>query len=309
LSVPEVFSLAHCSGAGSLAAVPGATAATAKDEGRATKLTVWVGWRARRELRSSQKVARSTTRRTQNVTVDVGPGGSKRRPRSSPRSAPGQRAPTSPARSTPYDVGHFYCGTRWAGSDLSQLMKQSGDQDERFPGGDQLTTRSSAARSVRCPLLGPDTYRASTTTRISSRRRGSTARRRRFRRAHGADGEEVDQVPTPTGRSKGPRLFDPFHRLYENTPERWVTAWGARTGFDSVRSTRSWEAARLDVLDGRGCRATAILGVGYKKLREVSRRGLATSSAFETRSRSGKAGDELRAASWRVAFIQAEPGR
>jgi multiple sugar transport system substrate-binding protein len=135
-----------------------------------TKLTVWVGWSAGKELVTFKKVAAEYDKAHPDVTLDVVGGIVDQKIVAAIQRG---RRPTSSARST-YDVG-IYCGTK-AWIDLKPLMDKSHISTSIFPATTMYYTQYAGTRCA-LPLLA-DTY-GLYTTRRSSRRRASARRRRR----------------------------------------------------------------------------------------------------------------------------------
>ena len=270
-------------------AAVGATAATTK-KSAPTKLTVWVGWSAR-ELSVFKKVAAEYDKAHPNVTVDVVGIDQRRqdRRRDPRRQRAGRRQLVQLLRRR-----HLLRDRRL---DRPLAAAEAAPaSSERLPGGDRTTTRSSAARSARCRCSRTTT--GSTTTRICSRRPGSPARRRRSRELT-ADAKKLTKFNSDGSiKVLG---FDPFIGFYENTPERWVTAWGANWLDSSNHSILSKQPGWSNWMKWL---KSYVNWVGYNKLVKFQA-GLgdefSASNAFEVGKLAMNYDGE-----WRVAFIQAE---
>ena len=196
-------------------AAVGATAATAK-KSAPTKLTVWVGWSAR-ELSVFKKVAAEYDKAHPNVTVDVVGSINDDKIVAAIRAG---NAPDVASSFNSYDVG-IYCGTGgWI--DLSPLMKKSGIKTSDFPAATNYYTQFGGKKCA-LPLLA-DTY-------------GLYYNKDQFKAAGiagppktiaelTADAKKLTKF-NPDGSIKV-LGFDPFVGFYENTPDRWVTAWGGQ---------------------------------------------------------------------------------
>ena len=150
-------------------AAVGATAATA-EESAPTKLTVWVGWSAR-ELSVFKKVAAEYDQAHPKSPDDVLGSINDDKIVAAIRAG---NAPDVASSFNSYDVG-IYCGTGgWI--DLSSKLKSSGIPLSSFPAATNYYTQF-GGKKWRCRCWPIRT--GSTTTRISSGRQGSPARRRR----------------------------------------------------------------------------------------------------------------------------------
>src|SRR3954449_10488324 len=207
------------------------TAASAAGSPKApTKLTVWVGWSAR-ELSVFKKVAAEYDKAHPNVTVEVAGSINDDKIVAAIRAG---NAPDVASSFNSYDVG-IYCGTGgWI--DLSPLMKQSGITTSAFPPATNYYTQFGGKKCA-LPLLA-DTY-------------GLYYNKDQFRAAGiagppktiaelTADAKKLTKF-NPDGSIKV-LGFDPFIGFYENTPERWVTAWGANWLDSSNHSILSKQA-------------------------------------------------------------------
>ena len=202
-------------------AAVGATAATKKSSAP-TKLTVWVGWSAR-ELSVFKKVAAEYDQAHPNVTVSVVGSINDDKIVAAIRAG---NAPDVASSFNSYDVG-IYCGTGgWI--DLSPLMKQSGIKTSAFPPATNYYTQFGGKKCA-LPLLA-DTY-------------GLYYNKDQFKAA-GIAGPPKTIAELTADAKKLTKFnsdgsikvlgFDPFVGFYENTPDRWVTAW-ARKWLDSSK--------------------------------------------------------------------------
>jgi multiple sugar transport system substrate-binding protein len=269
-------------------AAVGATAATAK-KSAPTKLTVWVGWSAR-ELSVFKKVAAEYDAAHPNVTVNVVGSINDDKIVAAIRAG---NAPDVASSFNSYDVG-IYCGTGgWI--DLSSKLKSSGIPLSSFPAATNYYTQFGGKKCA-LPLLADD-Y-------------GLYYNKDLFKAA-GLSGPPKTIAQLTTYAKKLTKFnsdgsikvlgFDPFVGFYENTPERWVTAWGANwldASNKSILSKQPGWSNWMKWLKGY------INWIGYKKLVKFQA-GLgdefSASNAFEVGKLAMNYDGE-----WRVAFIQAE---
>ena len=269
-------------------AAVGATAATAK-KSAPTKLTVWVGWSAR-ELSVFKKVASEYDKAHPNVTVDVVGSINDDKIVAAIRAG---NAPDVASSFNSYDVG-IYCGTGgWI--DLSSKLKSSGIPLSSFPAATNYYTQFGGKKCA-LPLLADD-Y-------------GLYYNKDLFKAA-GISGPPKTIAQLTTYAKKLTKFnsdgsikvlgFDPFIGFYENTPERWVTAWGANW-LDS--SNHSILAKQPGWSNWMKWLKSYVNWVGYNKLVKFQA-GLgdefSASNAFEVGKLAMNYDGE-----WRVAFIQAE---
>jgi multiple sugar transport system substrate-binding protein len=270
-----------------LAAV-GATAATTRSSSP-TKLTIWVGWSAR-ELGVFKKVVAEYDKSHPNVDVSVVGNINDDKIVAAIRAG---RAPDVASSFNSYDVG-VYCGTGgWI--DLAPLMKQSGIQASIFPAAPNYYTQYGGKRCA-LPLLA-DVYGLYYNKTLF--KAAGIAGPPKTMAALTADAKKLTKF-NPDGSIKV-LGFDPFIGFYENTPERWVTSWGAKWLDGSNHSILAkqpgwsawlkWQKSYID-------------WIGYKKLVRFQA-GLgdefSASQAFEVGKLAMNYDGE-----WRVAFIQAE---
>src|ERR1700704_4540022 len=116
-----------------------------------TKLTVWVGWSAGKELVTFKKVAAEYDKQHPDVTLDVVGGIVDQKIVAAIRAG---QAPDVVSSFNSYNVG-IYCGTgAWV--DLAPLMKSSHISASMFPAATQYYTQYKGKRCA-LPLLA-DTY-------------------------------------------------------------------------------------------------------------------------------------------------------
>jgi len=269
-------------------AAVGATAATAK-KSAPTKLTVWVGWSAR-ELSVFKKVASEYDKAHPNVTVDVVGSINDDKIVAAIRAG---NAPDVASSFNSYDVG-IYCGTGgWI--DLSSKLKSSGIPLSSFPAATNYYTQFGGKKCA-LPLLADD-Y-------------GLYYNKDQFKAA-GLSGPPKTIAQLTTYAKKLTKFnsdgsikvlgFDPFIGFYENTPERWVTAWGANWLDSSNKSILSKQPGWSNWMKWL---KSYVNWVGYNKLVKFQA-GLgdefSASNAFEVGKLAMNYDGE-----WRVAFIQAE---
>jgi multiple sugar transport system substrate-binding protein len=269
-------------------AAVGATAATAK-KSAPTKLTVWVGWSAR-ELSVFKKVAAEYDQAHPNVTVDVLGSINDDKIVAAIRAG---NAPDVASSFNSYDVG-IYCGTGgWI--DLSSKLKSSGIPLSSFPAATNYYTQFGGKKCA-LPLLA-DTY-------------GLYYNKDQFKAA-GIAGPPKTIAELTADAKKLTKFnadgsikvlgFDPFIGFYENTPERWVTAWGAKWLDPSNKSILAKQPGWSNWMKWL---KSYVNWIGYRKLVKFQA-GLgdefSASNAFEVGKIAMNYDGE-----WRVAFIQAE---
>ncbi|HEY1513825.1 MAG TPA: extracellular solute-binding protein [Gaiellaceae bacterium] len=269
-------------------AAVGATAATAK-KSAPTKLTVWVGWSAR-ELSVFKKVAAEYDKAHPNVTVDVVGSINDDKIVAAIRAG---NAPDVASSFNSYDVG-IYCGTGgWI--DLSSKLKSAGIPLGTFPAATNYYTQFGGKKCA-LPLLADD-Y-------------GLYYNKDLFKAA-GISGPPKTIAQLTTYAKKLTKFnsdgsikvlgFDPFIGFYENTPERWVTAWGANWLDSSNHSILGKQPGWSNWMKWL---KSYVNWVGYNKLVKFQA-GLgdefSASNAFEVGKLAMNYDGE-----WRVAFIQAE---
>jgi multiple sugar transport system substrate-binding protein len=182
-----------------------------------TKLTVWVGWSAGKELVTFKKVAAEYDKAHADVTLSVVGGIDDQKITSAIRAG---NAPDVVSSFNSYDVG-IYCGTgAWV--DLAPYMSSSHISPSLFPKATQYYTQYNGKRCA-LPLLA-DTY-------------GLYYNKALFAKAHITHpprtiSELTADAKKLTQRNKDGSLkvvgLDPLIGFYENVPERWAQAYGAK---------------------------------------------------------------------------------
>jgi len=273
---------------GACAAAVAAVAGTSRSTGP-TKLTVWVGWSAR-ELGVFQKVVAEYDQAHPNVTVDVV--GSI----NDDKIVAAIRAGTAPdvvSSFNSYNVGTYCSSGGWI--NLGPLMKQSGISASLFPAATQYYTQYDGTRCA-LPLLADDYGLYYNKTLFAAA--GISGPPKTIAELT-ADAKKLTKF-NPDGSIKVLGL-DPFIGFYENVPERWVTAWGAKWLDGQNHSILSKQPGWSQWLNWQ---RSYIKWIGYNKLVKFQA-GLgdefSASNAFEV----GKLAMNLDG-EWRVAFIQAE---
>jgi multiple sugar transport system substrate-binding protein len=269
-------------------AAVGATAATTRSSSP-TKLSIWVGWSAR-ELSVFKKVVAEYDKAHPDEQWSVAGGITDDKIVASIRAG---NAPDVASSFNSYDVG-VYCGTGgWI--DLSSLLQKSNISPSLFPAATRYYTQYNGKRCA-LPLLA-DTY-------------GLYYNKALFKAA-GLSGPPKTMAQlfqyakkltkfNPDGSIKV-LGFDPLVGFYENTPERWVTSWGAKWLDGSNKSVLAKQPGWSGWLKWQ---KQFVDWIGYQKLVRFQA-GLgdefSASNAFEV----GKLAMNLDG-EWRVAFIQAE---
>lgn len=269
-------------------AAVGATAATSRSNSP-TKLTIWVGWSAR-ELGVFKQVVAEYDKSHPNVTVNVVGSINDDKIVAAIRAG---NAPDVASSFNSYDVG-IYCGTGgWI--DLAPLMKQSGVKASQFPPAPNYYTQYGGKRCA-LPLLADvyGLYYNKTLFKAS----GISGPPKSIAELT-ADAKKLTKF-NPDGSIKVLGL-DPFVGFYENTPERWVTSWGAKWQDSSHHAILAQQAGWSSWLKWL---KSYVNWVGYNKLVRFQA-GLgdefSASNAFEVGKLAMNFDGE-----WRVAFIQAE---
>ena len=196
-------------------AAVGATAATAK-KSAPTKLTVWVGWSAR-ELSVFKKVAAEYDKAHPDVTVDVVGSINDDKIVAAIRAG---NAPDVASSFNSYDVG-IYCGTGgWI--DLSSKLKSAGIPLSTFPAATNFYTQFGGKKCA-LPLLADDYGLYYNKSMFAAAGIGHPPH---------TISELTADAKKLTIRNKDGSLkrvgFDPFVGFYENTPERWIVAFGGK---------------------------------------------------------------------------------
>jgi multiple sugar transport system substrate-binding protein len=279
--------------AAALAAVVGLTVVTIAGGARRaspTKLTVWVGWSAGKELVTFKKVAAEYDKAHPDVTLNVVGGIDDQKITSAIRAG---NAPDVVSSFNSYDVG-IYCGTgAWV--DLAPFMAKSHISVSLFPKATQYYTQYNGKRCA-LPLLA-DTY-------------GLYYNSALFRKAHirhppRTISELTADAKKLTVRNKDGSLkvvgLDPLIGFYENVPERWAQAYGAKYinskgqailgKQPSWQKMMKWQKALVD-------------WYGYKNLVKFQA-GLGDEFSASNGFEAGKLAMNLDG-EWRVAFIANE---
>jgi ABC-type glycerol-3-phosphate transport system substrate-binding protein len=272
-----------------LALAAAAAAGGARQSGP-TKLTVWVGWSAGKELITFNKVAAEYDRQHPDVTLKVVGGISDQKITAAIRAG---QAPDVVSSFNSYDVG-IYCGTgAWV--DLKSFMAKSHVGVSLFPKATQYYTQYAGKRCA-LPLLA-DVYGLYYNTAL-------------LKKAHIAHppktiSELTADAKKLTQRNKDGSLkvvgFDPLIGFYENTPERWAQSFGAKYVDAKGRSILGDQPAWPKMMEWQ---KKLIDWYGYKNLVKFQA-GLgdefSSSNGFETGKLAMNFDGE-----WRVAFIQNE---
>ena len=182
-----------------------------------TKLTIWVGWSAGHELTSFQKLIAEYNKTHKDVSVKVVGGIDDNKIVAAIRSG---TAPDVVSSFNSYNVGN-YCGTGgWI--DLSPLMKKDNIPSSLFPKATWYYT-GYAGKHCALPLLA-DVYGLYYNKKLF-KAAGITSPPKTMSQL-AADAKKL------TVRDKGGKIkvagFDPAIGFYENTPERWIQAYGGK---------------------------------------------------------------------------------
>ena len=269
-------------------AAVGATAASSRSSSP-TKLTIWVGWSAR-ELGIFKQIVAEYDKSHPNVTVNVVGSINDDKIVAAIRAG---NAPDVASSFNSYDVG-IYCGTGgWI--DLSPLLKKSGISTSVFPPAPNYYTQY-GGKHCALPLLADDYGLYYNKTLF---KQAGIAGPPKTIDELTADAKKLTKF-NPDGSIKV-LGFDPFVGFYENTPERWVTAWGANWLDSSNHAILAKQAGWSNWLKWL---KSYIGWIGYNKLVKFQA-GLgdefSASNAFEVGKLAMNYDGE-----WRVAFIQAE---
>ncbi len=271
-------------------ALAAAAAAGGGQQASPTKLTVWVGWSAGKELITFKKVAAEYDKAHADVTLSVVGGTNDQKIVSAIRAG---SAPDVVSSFNSYNVG-VYCGTK-AWIDLAPYLQKSHIAVSMFPPATRYYTQYNGTRCA-LPLLA-DTY-------------GLYYNKALFKKAG------ITHPPTTiseltadakklTERNKDGSLkvvgLDPLIGFYENVPERWAQAFGAKyidaKGHAILSKQPSWQKMMK-------WQKSLIDWYGYKNLVRFQA-GLgdefSTSNGFEA----GKLAMNMDG-EWRVAFIANE---
>ena len=276
-----------------LAGLAAAAVAGGARQASPTKLTVWVGWSAGKELITFKKVAAEYDKAHPDVTLDVVGGIVDQKIVAAIRAG---QAPDVVSSFNSYDVG-IYCGTK-AWLDLTPFLQKSHISTSIFPSATMYYTQYGGTRCA-LPLLA-DTY-GLYYNKALFKKAGITAPPKTISELT-ADAKKLTQR-NPDGSLKVVGL-DPFIGFYENVPERWAAAFGGKYIDAKGHAIIGQQAAWLKMLKWQ---KSLIDWYGYKNLVKFQA-GLgdefSASNAFET----GKLAMNLDG-EWRVAFIANEkPG-
>src|SRR6266566_9157486 len=279
--------------AAALLTLVGLTAATVAGGARhasPTKLTVWVGWSAGKELITFKKVAAEYDKAHPDVTLDVVGGIVDQKIVAAIRAG---QAPDVVSSFNSYDVG-IYCGTK-AWLDLTPFLQKSHISTSIFPPATLYYTQYAGTRCA-LPLLA-DTY-------------GLYYNKALFKKAGiTSPPKTISELTTDakklTVRNSNGTLkvvgLDPLIGWYENVPERWIQQFGGKfvdaNGHAILEKDPAWTS-------WANWQKSLVGWYGYDKLvRFQTGAGdeFAASQAFEN----GKVAMNLDG-EWRVAFIQHE---
>jgi multiple sugar transport system substrate-binding protein len=271
-------------------AVAAAAAAGSAHRASPTKLTIWVGWSAGHELTTFKKVAAEYDAKHPDVIVKVVGGIDDNKIVAAIRSG---TAPDVVSSFNSYNVGN-YCGSGgWI--DLAPLMKKDNIKASDFPPAPRYYTQYNGKRCA-LPLLA-DVY-------------GLYYNKKLFKAA-GIKGppKTLSELATDakklTVRDSSGKIkvagFDPVVGFYENTPDRWIQAYGGKwlnpQGNSAIGADPAWAKwARWE--------KSLIDWYGYSNLVRFQAQPIdefAPSQAFETGKLAMNFDGE-----WRVAFIQNE---
>jgi multiple sugar transport system substrate-binding protein len=213
--------------------VAAAAAAGSAHRASPTKLTIWVGWSAGHELTSFKKLAAEYDQNHPEVTVKVVGGIDDNKIVAAIRSG---TAPDVVSSFNSYNVGN-YCGSGgWI--DLTPLLKKDHIDPSIFPPAPRYYTAYNGKRCA-LPLLADD-Y-------------GLYYNKKLFKAAgitHPPKtiSELTADAKKLTVRDKSGKItiagFDPVIGFYENTPERWIQAYGGKwidsKGHSLIGSDPAW---------------------------------------------------------------------
>jgi len=255
-----------------------------------TKLTVWVGWSAGKELVTFKKVAAEYDKAHPDVTLDVVGGIDDQKITSAIRAG---NAPDVVSSFNSYDVG-IYCGTG-AWLDLKPYMSSSHISPSLFPKATQYYTQYNGKRCA-LPLLA-DTY-------------GLYYNKALFAKAHITHpprtiSELTADAKKLTQRNKDGSLkvvgLDPLIGFYENVPERWAQAYGAKYIDANGHAILGKQAAWPKMMKWQ---KSLVDWYGYKNLVKFQA-GLGDEFSSSNGFEAGKLAMNMDG-EWRVAFIANE---
>ena len=255
-----------------------------------TKLTIWVGWSAGHELTSFNQLIDEYNRNHPDVSVKVVGGIDDNKIVAAIRSG---TAPDVVSSFNSYNVGN-YCGSGgWI--DLTPLLRKDHIPSSTFPKATWYYT-GYGGKHCALPLLADDygLYYNKTLFRAAG-----IARPPRTLSELAADAKKL------TVRSKNGTIkvagFDPSIGFYENTPERWIQAYGGKwidaKGHSLIGKDGAWAKFAK-------WQKSLVDWYGYSNLVRFQAQPIdefTPSQAFETGKLAMNFDGE-----WRVAFIQHE---
>jgi multiple sugar transport system substrate-binding protein len=269
-----------------------AAAATAGSAHRSspTKLTIWVGWSAGHELTSFKKLIDEYNRNHPDISVKVVGGIDDNKIVAAIRSG---TAPDVVSSFNSYNVGN-YCGSGgWI--DLAPLLKKDHIPASTFPSATWYYT-GYGGKHCALPLLA-DVYGLYYNKKLF--KAAGITRPPRTISELTADAKKLT-VRDGSGNIKVAG-FDPVIGFYENTPERWIQAYGGKwidsKGHSLIGSDAAWAKWAK-------WQKSLVDWYGYSKLVRFQAQPIdefTPSQAFETGKLAMNFDGE-----WRVAFIAHE---
>ncbi len=255
-----------------------------------TKLTIWVGWSAGKELTTFKQVAAEYDKNHPEVTVSVVGGIDDNKIVAAIRSG---TAPDIVSSFNSYNVGN-YCGSGgWV--DLGPLLKKDHIDPAIFPPAPRYYTQYQGKRCA-LPLLADD-YGLYYNKDLFAKAGIKSPPRTMSELA--ADAKKLT-VRDSKGNIKIAG-FDPVVGFYENTPDRWIQQWGGKwvdsKGHSLIGTDPAW-AKWANWFKG------LVDWYGYDKLVRFQAQPIdefTPSQAFETGKLAMNFDGE-----WRVAFIHNE---
>jgi multiple sugar transport system substrate-binding protein len=255
-----------------------------------TKLTIWVGWSAGKELTTFKAVAAEYDKNHPEVTIKVVGGIDDNKIVAAIRSG---TAPDVVSSFNSYNVGN-YCGSGgWV--DLGPLLKKDHIDPAIFPPAPRYYTQYEGKRCA-LPLLADD-YGLYYNKALFAK--AGISRPPKTMSELAADAKKLT-VRDAKGNIKIAG-FDPVVGFYENTPDRWIQHWGGKwvdsKGHSQIGTDPAW-AKWAKWYKG------LIDWYGYDKLVRFQAQPIdefTPSQAFETGKLAMNFDGE-----WRVAFIHNE---
>jgi multiple sugar transport system substrate-binding protein len=255
-----------------------------------TKLTVWVGWSAGKELVTFKKVAAEYDKSHPGVTLNVVGGIVDQKIVAAIRAG---HAPDVVSSFNSYNVG-VYCGTK-AWIDLKPFLDKSHISTSIFPPATMYYTQYAGTRCA-LPLLA-DVY-GLYYNKALFKKAGLTGPPHTMSQLTAYAKKLTQRNPDGSLKVMG---IDPFIGFYENVPERWAAAFGATWNDAKGNAILSkspgwakWLKWEKSLIDWYGYNNVVKFQAGLGD--EFS-----SSNAFET----GKLAMNLDG-EWRVAFIANE---